>query len=196
MLDINIQEVESFFKKDGYCFSSFLKLSRFHSKISNDKFINVMKSLALEIDIENNFLNLMKKYNEGYNICIVTAGFRILWQEVLKRYNLNNIKVIGGNNLNIDSYIIDNHLKGFITKYLQKNNKYVVSFGDGLVDKDMLINSHKGFFVVREKIREDVISIFKNYKHIKYLSIHSLKVNELEEVDFYSIEKELANENI
>ena len=60
----------------------------------------------------------------------------------------------------------------------------------------MLINSHKGFFVVREKIREDVISIFKNYKHIKYLSIHSLKVNELEEVDFYSIEKELANENI
>jgi adenylate kinase len=196
MLDIDIKKVESFFKKDGYCFGSFLKLSMFHSKIPNDKFINVMKSLALKIDIEKNFLDLMKKYNKEYNICIVTAGFRILWQEVLKKHSLNNIKVIGGNNLNIDSYIIDNNLKGFIAKYLQQNNKYVISFGDSLVDKDMLINSHKGFFIVREKIREDVISILKNYKHIKYLSIHSLKVNKLEEVDFYSIEKELANENI
>ena len=190
-LNIDIKNVKSCFKDDGYCFSSFLKLSKIHSKIDNSSFINVMKNIALKIEIEDEFLSLMKMYNKKYNICIVTAGFRVLWQEVLKKYNLENIKIFGGNNLNIDDYIIDNNLKGLIANYLQNNNKYVVTFGDSLLDKDMLINSNKGYFVIRNKIRNDAISELCKHNHIKYLSIHSLNIDELEETSFSKIREEL-----
>jgi len=190
-LKIDIKDVKSCFKDDGYCFSSFLKLSKIHSKIDNHSFINAMKDTASKIEIENKFLNLMQTYNKKYNICIVTAGFTVLWQEVLKKYNLENIKVFGGNNLNIDNYIIDNNSKGFIASYLQSNNKYVVSFGDSLLDKDMLLNSNRGYFVIRNKIRNDVISELCKHNHIKYLSIHSLNTEDLERTDFNKIREEL-----
>ncbi len=190
-LNIDIKNVKSCFKDDGYCFSSFLKLSKIHSKIDNSSFINAMKNIASKIDIEDEFLDLIQMYNKKYNICIVTAGFTVLWQEVLKKYNLKNIKVFGGNNLNIDDYIIDNNLKGLIANYLQSNNKYVIAFGDSLLDKDMLINSNKGYFVIRNKIRNDAISELCKHNHIKYLSIHSLNIDELEETSFSEIREEL-----
>jgi len=190
-LNIDIKNIKSCFKDDGYCFSSFLKLSKIHSSIDNNSFINAMKYIASKIEIEDEFLGLMQMYNKKYNICIVTAGFTVLWQEVLKKYNLENIKVFGGNNLNIDDYIIDNNLKGFIATYLQSNNNYVVSFGDSLLDKDMLINSNKGYFVIRNKIRNDVISELCKHNHIKYLPIHSLNTDELEETNFNKIREKL-----
>jgi len=190
-LNIDIKNVKSCFKDGGYCFSSFLKLSKIHSKIDNSSFINAMKNIAFKIEIEDEFLDLMQMYNKKYNICIVTAGFTVLWQEVLKKYNLKNIKIFGGNNLNIDDYIIDNNLKGLIANYLQSNNKYVISFGDSLLDKDMLINSNKGYFIIRNKIRNDVISKLCKHNHIKYLSIHSLNTDELEETNFNKIREEL-----
>lgn len=190
-LKINIENVKSCFKKDGYCFSSFLKLSNLHSEIDNDNFVKEMQNVASEIEIETDFLDLMKKYCHNYNICIVTAGFSILWKEVLKKYDLEDIKVFGGNNLNIDDYIIDNNLKSLISNYLQKNNKYVISFGDSQLDRDMLINSNKGFFVIRNRIRNDVITELNKYNHIKYLPIHSLHTNDLVETNFNEIRKEL-----
>jgi adenylate kinase/phosphoserine phosphatase len=190
-LNIDLVNVKSCFKKDGYCFSSFFKLSKLHSKIDDDIFVNTMHKEASKIEIETDFLNLLKTYSSEYNICIVTAGFTILWQEVLKKYNLENIKVFGGNNLNIDNYIIDNNLKGYIASYLQKNDNHVISFGDSLLDKDMLINSNKGFFVIREKERNDVISELSNHQHIKYLSIHSLDTNDLVKTSFTEIIEEL-----
>lgn len=190
-LKIDIKNVKLCFKDDGYCFSSFLKLSKIHSKIDDNNFINAMKNIASKIDIEDEFLNLMRMYNKKYNICIVTAGFTILWQEVLKKYNLENIKVFGGNNLNIDDYIIDNNLKGLIANYLQSHNKHVVAFGDSLLDKDMLINSNKGYFVIRNKIRNDAIRELCKHNHIKYLSIHSLDIDELKEINFNKIREEL-----
>ncbi len=190
-LKIDIKDVKSCFKDDDYCFSSFLKLSKIYSKIDDNNFINTMKNIALKIDIEEEFLNLMRLYNKKYNICIITAGFTILWQEVLKKYNLENIKVFGGNNLNIDDYIIDNNLKGLIANYLRRHNKYVVAFGDSLLDKDMLINSNKGYFVIRNKIRNDTIRELCKHNHIKYLSINALNIDELEEVNFSKIKEEL-----
>jgi adenylate kinase/phosphoserine phosphatase len=190
-LNIDIKNVKLCFNKDGYCFSSFLKLSKLYSQIDNDSYINAMKNVASKIEIEDDFLNLMQGYNNKYNICIVTAGFSILWQEVLKKYNLEKIKVFGGNNLNIDDYIIDNNLKGLIVTYLQSNNKYVVSFGDSLLDKEMLIKSNKGYFVIRNKIRNDVINELCRHNHIKYLSINSLNINDLEETNFNKIREEL-----
>ena len=191
ILDIDLVDVKSCFKKDGYCFSSFFKLSKLHSRIDDDIFVNTMHKEASKIEIEIDFLNLLKIYSSKYNICIVTAGFTKLWQEVLKKYNLENIKVFGGNNLNIDNYIIDNNLKGYIASYLQKNDNYVISFGDSLLDKDMLINSNKGFFVIREKERNDVISELSKHQHIKYLSIHSLDTNDLVKTSFTEIIEEL-----
>lgn len=190
-LNIDIKNVKACFKDDGYCFSSFLKLSKIYSKIDNDSFINAMKNIASKIEIENEFLGLIQKYNQTYNVCIVTAGFRVLWEEVLKKYNLKNIKVFGGNNFNIDDYIIDNNLKGLIVSYLRSNNKCVVSFGDSLLDKDMLINSNKGYFVIRNKVRNDIISELCKHNHIKYLSIHSLNIDDLEETNFNKIKEEL-----
>jgi len=190
-LNIDLVDVKSCFKKDGYCFSSFFKLAKLHSKIDDDIFVNTMYKEASKIEIETDFLNLLKTYSSEYNICIVTAGFRILWQEVLKKYNLENIKVFGGNNLNIDNYIIDNNLKGYIASYLRKNDNQVISFGDSLLDKDMLINSNKGFFVIREKERNDVISELRNHQHIKYLSIHSLDTKDLVKTNFTEIIEEL-----
>ena len=154
-----------------------------------------MKDVASKIEIEDEFLNLLKTFHKDYNISIVTAGFTILWKEVLKKHNLNNIKVFGGNNFNIDNYIIDNNLKALIAQYLRENNKYVVSFGDSLLDTDMLINSNRGYFVIRNKIRNDAIQKLSKYSHIQYLTINSLDTNKLQKTDFNQIKKEL-NENL
>ena len=195
ILGIDTKNVKECFKENGYCFSSFTKLSKIHSTVDNQVFINTMKDVASKIEIEDEFLDLLKTFHKDYNISIVTAGFSILWQEVLKKYNLNNIKVFGGNNFNIDDYIIDNNLKALIAKYLRNNNKYVVSFGDSLLDTDMLINSNRGYFVIRNKIRNDAIQKLSKYNHIQYLRINSLDTDKLQKTDFNQIKKEL-NENL
>lgn len=195
ILGIDTKNVKECFKENGYCFSSFAKLSKIHSTIDNQVFINTMKDVASKIEIEDKFLDLLKTFHKDYNISIVTAGFTILWQEVLKKYNLNNIKVFGGNNFNIDDYIVDNNLKTLIAQYLQENNKYVVSFGDSLLDTDMLINSNRGYFVIRNKIRNDAIQKLSKHSHIQYLTINSLDTDKLQKTDFNQIKKEL-NENL
>ena len=192
ILNIDEKDVKSCFEQDGYCFSSFLKLSTLHSKINNKEFINSMKKVASEIEIESDFLDLMKIGYSNYNICIVTAGFKLLWEEVLQKYNLENIKVFGGNNLNIDNYIIDNNLKGFISTHLQNKGKHVMAFGDSALDKDMLVNSNKGYLVIRHKVRADVVNILSRHKHIKYLSMNSLTTKHLEKSNFNEIKRELT----
>ena len=195
LLKLEIEDVIKCFE-DGYCFSSFLKLSNLYSKIDKNRFLKVQKDLSLQIEIEDKFLNLIKKYNKNYTICIVTAGFKYLWQEILKKYNIYNVKVIGGNNFLVDNYIIDNRLKGGFVDYLKRNNKYVISFGDSEIDKEMLIKSDKGFLVLRDKKRKSLIEVLKKYKHIRYLSLNGLKIQEMKKVDFEMINKELENEVI
>jgi hypothetical protein len=60
------------------------------------------------------------------------------------------------------------------------------------LDKEMLIKSNKGYFVIRNKIRNDVINELCIHNHIKYLSINSLNINNLEKTNFNKIREELS----
>lgn len=89
---------------------------------------------------------------KDYEIVILTAGSRILWEHILKKYSLENIKVIGGHNLKTDSYLVTDTIKGTYIRFLKENKKDVYSFGDSLIDKYMLLYSDISFVVIYKKL--------------------------------------------
>lgn len=189
--NFDFMKIKNCFKDNGYSFETFYKVSQMYSSIDNKTFVDSTAKLADELEINKYFLDIMKKYQNQYNILIVTAGFRLLWEKVLIKYNLHNIKVFGGNNFKFDKYIIDDKSKGYIVDFLRDKNKYVISFGDSLVDQYMLLKSNESYLIVYDKKKNDIISVLRDKNHIKYISMNNLYLDELNNTTFEKLNKEL-----
>ena len=63
-------------------------------------------------------------------------------------------------------------LKGEIVEFLKSKNKTVISFGDSLVDKYMLLNSDLGIYIIHDRIKS-VYQYLSGKKNVKYISFNN-----------------------
>ncbi len=176
--NFDFSEVKKIFKSyDDYCFSAFYEVATLYSNIPNDIFLNAVIKTANEIQIDKRFLHLIREIEDKVCVIIVTAGFKDIWSKIIVSNKLN-INLIAGNNIKTDSYIVDVKLKGEVAKYLKEKEKYVISFGDSFVDKEMLINSDRSYLVIYNKIRNDLIELLLNKGKSKLLFMNEVGISE------------------
>lgn len=172
-------KVKAVFESYGdYCFDAFYDLASLYSEIPLETFYSASLKASKMIKINKNFLTLIKEFEEKAQIIIVTAGFKTIWKNVIKENNLN-VRLIAGNNIKLDNYIVDNFLKGELVNYLKENKKYVISFGDSFVDKEMLLNSDKSYLVVYKKVRENLIDLLFNNGNTKLILMNEMEIKNL-----------------
>ena len=190
---IKTSDIKDIFKKyNNYCFSAFYDVAVYFSKNnSSDDFIKASKQSVLEIEIRNEFIDLINKIDADF--IIVTAGFSILWKELVKKYNLNNVKVIGGNTL-YDDCIIGQKEKGYIVELLKYSGKIVACFGDALIDKDMFIKSDIGYLIINER-KKSIIPYIQNNTNYQYISYKGVGLQGMQQTNFFDIKKKLDELN-
>ncbi len=74
------------------------------------------------------------------NSYILTSGHKDIWKALAEKLQ---IPFFGGWEMSAET-------KYFITKWLQKAGKYVIAYGDGMVDYFMLKQAEEGYLVTRE----------------------------------------------
>ncbi len=190
---IDMSEIKDIFKTyDDYCFSAFYDVAKYYSKNnSHHDFIEASKKSALEIDIRNDFIDFINKVSADF--IIITAGFSILWSNLIKKHNLINVNLIAGNTL-YDNCIIGQEEKGYIVDILKSFNKTVVCFGDALVDKDMFIKSDVGYLVVNER-EKSITPFIKNNDSYQYVSYQGVEIQGMNKTNFINIKKNMEGLN-
>lgn len=191
--DINIAEIKPIFKKyKEYCFAAFYDVAQYYSENnSKEDFILASQEAAKEVEIRSEFIQLFKEINA--NFIIVTAGFSLLWKNIIEKYNLDNVSLIAGNTLH-DDCIIGQSEKGFVVDLLKKRNKYVVCFGDALVDKDMFLKSDMGYLVVNERIKS-ITPHLKNDQRFEYVSFEDLTIESMQQTNLIKLQEEYEKKN-
>lgn len=191
--EIDSTEIKRIFQSYGdYCFSAFYDVAKYYSKNnSHSDFIKASKKAALEIEIRNDFVDFINNVNATF--VIVTAGFQILWKELINKYNFKNVNLIAGNTLYDDSIIGQNE-KGYVVDVAKSYNKKVVCFGDALVDKEMFIKSDKGYLIVNER-KKSIIPHINSNSAIRYVTYEGIKVQGMLETNFEDIKKKMEELN-
>jgi len=160
--------IKQIFKKyNDYCYEAFLEVADYYSTQNDyDSWIKAMLKATEEIHIYSDFVNILK--NDKVGKFIVSAGFSELWKNIVSKYLLKNVHVISGNS-SFDNYIITDELKGKIAQFLKSNNKNVISFGDSLVDRFMLLNSDLGIYIIHNQIKSVYPHLIEK-ENIKYIT--------------------------
>jgi len=190
---VDPQVIKTIFQRfDEYCFDAFYEVAKYYSKANKAvDFITASKKAANEINIRNEFIHLIQNIEADF--FIVTAGFYHLWDEIVAKYNFKKVHVIAGNTL-YDEFIVGQEEKAIVAKVLKNNNKTVVTFGDGLVDKDMFLNSDFGYLIVDERIKS-ITAHIQNDARFQYISFGHLEIKEMQKVSFdaaFSLLSEMA----
>ena len=135
--------------KDGYCYRTFMQLSlqyeTFHDELYQEKCEIIAGNVVLFKEWPAILEHAQKK---NVQVIVVTSGIKLIWEMVLDRYGLNWIPVVGGNRLSSD-FLVDPSTKGYLAETIRgmSHSPFVISFGDSLVDLEMLRKAHFGFII-------------------------------------------------
>ncbi|HNF57920.1 MAG TPA: HAD hydrolase family protein [Leptospiraceae bacterium] len=193
---VSFFEIKDIFKKYDYTFEGFYEVSKFYSNISKEIYEIACKQTAKDVVLYTPILDFIERNLNKVNIIFVTAGVKKIWDEVVNFHSLSNVSVIGGNNLNFDNYIIDKNAKGYVVDFLKNKNNFIISFGDSLVDYDMLTKSNFGILVVNEKRNKDVVASLEGIKNIFQISFDDFSHNTLQPISLFQLEERMKNEII
>lgn len=186
---VDTADLKPIFKKyDDYCFSAFYDLAEYYSRYNTQEdFIKASEEAAKEIEIRDEFIQFFKL--ENVEFIIVTAGFSLLWSNIIDKYKLTNVNLIAGNNL-YDDFIIGQAEKGIVVDTLKEKNKRVVCFGDALVDKEMFLKSDFGYLVV-DDLEKSIVSYIDNDCRFEYISFGNTMIKSMHNTTFDSIKHKL-----
>jgi len=150
--DITLKEV--FSSHLGYSYKAFrqamLLYEQAHDEDAHD---GVCERVAEQITLRADMLSLMWKASKQDHVMAVvfTSGLKRVWEKVLIRAGLPNVKVIGGNRVK-DGYVVNGDVKGALVSHLKDNRgAHVIAFGDSPLDLLMLRNADEAIVVVGEE---------------------------------------------
>ncbi|KAF2871512.1 uracil phosphoribosyltransferase-domain-containing protein [Massariosphaeria phaeospora] len=149
--DRNSDPLKTLFKAKGYSYSSFRQATLLYEEVA-DEFDAICDEVAVKVTMYPEFLSLLKRAesHEHIGAVVVTCGVRHVWEKVLQRAGLANIKVIGAGRI-ADGYVVTGTVKAALVERLQKRSLRVIAFGDSPLDIDMLKKADQAIVVVGDE---------------------------------------------
>lgn len=98
----------------------------------------------------------------------ITAGNGDVWNKIAQKFGLN-ISVLAHKQMLVSKYV-----KYFVVKELQSQGKYVLAFGDSLLDELMLKQANKGYIITSKGYRRCIENSFSESSTIRQLNYFPL----------------------
>ncbi len=166
-------DFRSDFIKTGRNFKGFLKAANTYSQIEKDDYIKYCNK-------SSEFVELRKGWNEFMNtlplVIVVTSGIKLLWENVIKSNDWNNVVLVGGNYFDFDDFIVDPDIKFEIVKKLRKAGKKVIAFGDSRIDAPMLKKADSGIAIANERKSPGLAECLVDSKNIYQMQMEEEKL--------------------
>ncbi|KAL1792619.1 hypothetical protein ACET3X_009126 [Alternaria dauci] len=139
------------FKKQGYSHAAFRQATLLYEEKANE-FEEICDRVAGKVDMYPDMLRLLNRirHNPHVDALIVTCGLRRVWERVLQKNGLSNIKVIGGGRL-ADGYVVTGETKGIAVDHLHSKKLRVLAFGDSPLDMTMFEKADEAYVIVGDK---------------------------------------------
>ncbi|KAL8641296.1 MAG: hypothetical protein Q9228_001882 [Teloschistes exilis] len=138
-----------------YSYTTFRQATLLYEQATTDQEFGVLcGEIAEKVTIYPEFLSFLKRAakEKHVGIVILTCGLRRVWEEVLKRENLDHVvKVIAGGRI-ADELVVTPAVKGALVTHLKDaHDMYVWAFGDSPLDLEMLSKADQAIVVVGDK---------------------------------------------
>lgn len=169
-LSIDFNSIKTIFQNYGYSFEAFYNVALFYSQIEREKYNEACIFSAKSVSLYPDFLTFIYSIKDIAEIIVVTSGIKQNWQKILDNHCLDFVYLIGGSYFPQDKFVVDKKAKGVIVDCLIKSHKKVFTFGDTLIDFDMLKKAHHAYLVVNEKMNKDIIPYVHEIPHLQQIS--------------------------
>ena len=169
-LSLDFNHIKNIFKQHGYSFNAFHDVAMYYSRIEKEKYQLACTESANHAEIYPEFLLFMEAIKRKVQLILVTSGIAENWKNIIKKYSLDYVNLIGGSYLPDDKFIVDKQAKGIIAKTIRNANKKVFAFGDTMIDFEMLKEADNSYLVVNERLNKDFIPFANKISQLKQIS--------------------------
>ncbi|KAF2249736.1 uracil phosphoribosyltransferase [Trematosphaeria pertusa] len=152
--------LKTLFTGAGYSYFSFRQATLLYEEEA-DHFESICVEVASQVQMYPEFVELLKeaKKRDHVGVIVLTCGLRSVWEMVLKREVMPNVRMVAGERLS-DGFVVTGTLKGTLVDKLLARRLRVFAFGDSPLDMEMLKKADHAFIVVgkeaeRSKSMED-----------------------------------------
>ncbi|KAG9185829.1 hypothetical protein G6011_07160 [Alternaria panax] len=159
------------FKAQGYSYAAF-RQAMFLYEEKADEFDEVCDMIVKKVYLYPemaSFLNRLRRYPH-VDALVITCGLRRVWERVLVRNGISNVKVIGGSRL-ANGYVVTGETKGAVVDHLHSKKLRVLAFGDSPLDMAMFLKADEAYVIVGG---EDKRSSFMEKKLTTAIENHHL----------------------
>lgn len=157
--DVPLKKIKDSFQKHGYTYPGFFNMCSCYSEIPLHDYYSTSQKIAEEVSFFPGavaFINQIQN-QKSTKVFLITAGIKEIWQRLFKKYNLEDVTIIGGSHIQEDSYLIGRKEKEVITNYFKTQNKRILAIGDSDVDTLMLQNSDIAGIVINHRQNADLL---------------------------------------
>ncbi|KAL9584468.1 MAG: hypothetical protein Q9212_002107 [Teloschistes hypoglaucus] len=138
-----------------YSYATFRQATLLYEEATTDQeFGALCDTIAAKVIMYPEMLSILQRAakEKHLGVVILTCGLRRVWEEVLKRENLDHVvKVIAGGRI-ADGLVVTPAVKGAMVTHLKDaHNMYVCAFGDSLLDLEMLSKADEAIVVVGDE---------------------------------------------
>ena len=151
------------FVKLGRNFEGYLQAAHRYSLIDEEDYVRHCKDTSRLVELRRGWNDFVKVLPVAI---LVTSGIRLLWDNVIRTNNWTNVRVVGGNHLALDNFIVDPDIKHRIIKKLKSAGKQVIVFGDSRVDAPMLKSADLGVVVANERKSPNLVDSLQGAKNV------------------------------
>lgn len=144
------------FQKYGYDPLAFLKTSELIGTIHPDQYYQTIQEVGDTIALQPEIQNLLLNLPSDIPVIIITAGMPQLWEYVLKKNGLHHIKVIGGIHPTMDKFLVTPNSKGLVAQYIKDQGRYLIGFGDSLIDVEILEKADLSIVATDKKLNSEL----------------------------------------
>lgn len=142
--------LKKIFQDGQYSYAQFRQAMLYYEEVA-DMFDEVCEKVAGKVKLYPGMVELLTraaKESRAHTL-VVTCGRAEIWKQVLDRYGLSHVKVIGSGRFEYD-YVVTGAIKGEIVDKIHEMKLRVIAFGDSPLDIDMLKRADRALVVVGE----------------------------------------------
>lgn len=181
--------IRNTFSEKGRNYEGYSNVAEIYSKIPYNIYKKYCENVIEQIQIRD-YWN--KVVNTNYQIIIVTAGLKLLWELIVNYHGWKNVCVIGGNNYNENEFIMTPELKGKLINALKKRKNKILAFGDSKVDIEMLKKSDMGVAVINERNSPNLLEELANIKKRNVYELKEKFIRKSEKIQIKEIDEILS----